>query len=309
MTWHAQWTAPALWLNWLPAKPLEDLRLAFKERADAAGETMPTGWQASFLTSNYLLSAADLAAFQSKMSTVISWYIDHTKTYDGTTTEPELWTDETITALTTAGTRLPAPAAGYLLKNDWLLQQYELINLLRHIRIYKGTAPPPPRFGLPTLMTPGKSLNAGAGTWADAISAFNAGTWVPSGGMYNHIYANFVDFSFTIQANNYQLDISQFPGLTLQYSADQYWKESADYDIWRPVGPQDAQGKWNILFTLPEGNGSRSFDLWPESYFEDAIASFSEPGDFESQGSYSNSNDAVIIGKFDGPNGFTYKDW
>lgn len=307
MPWHTQWSAPALWQNWLPARPLEDLRLAFKERADAAGETMPIGWQASFLTSNYLLSAADLAAFQAKMSTVFSWYIDHTKTYDGTATAPELWTEETISAKTTAGTRLAAPTAGFLLGNSWLFQQYELINLLRWVKISEAATSYAPAWGIPG--TSGKALAVtSAMSWADAVNKFKTGLWGPGYDVWNALFADKDGSTWRIFANGWEYGINEATAQTLQYSVDAYWREVGEYATFRALGPQDTAGAWNLLFALGEGNGGRAFTLIPDATYNTAIDLFTDPA-ANSQGSISYGGTSIIVGRFDGPNGFTYKNW
>lgn len=304
MAWNAQWTG-AQWLNMLPSGPLEDLRLALKERSDAAGASMPTGWGASFTTGNQLPTADMFAAFQAAMTALLDYYIDHTTSWEGTTSEPTIWTSSTISALTTATTRLPAPTSGYLIPRPWLVQQYELLNLLRWIRIYKFDTPQPPAWRSPSET--GLQLGAGAATWADAKTAFKARTWTSSGGRYNTLTAHFMDFSFNISGNSYQLGITEAIAQSLQYSAEAYWKESGGY-VFEALGPQDQEGKWNLLHTLPEGNGNRNFDLISEATFETAIDAFTEP-DWHMRGSYSHANDCILVAKFDGANGFTYKDW
>lgn len=310
MAWDAQWSSG--WVNFLPNKAIEDLRLALKERCDALGVSMPTGWTATWLTANRLPSAACFAAFQSKINTLLAYYMDHTVTYDGASIKPPLWSESDIGSHTTIGARLPAPAAGYLRLDAWLQQQRELLNLMRWVKIYdSGTNQPPYGTYAPAWTISegvGKTKNSGGLAWVDVVANFKVASWSSGSAISNELRVSKSSGAFTIVAVGQEIGINEVIANPFQYSAEHYWLENGGYASFYPVGVLDEQGKWNLLYTLPEGNGDREFDLMADAVYDSAIDSFSAPAEGITVGATALKK-CIIIAKFTGPNGFTYKDW
>lgn len=134
MVWNAKWATGNV-RGAPPSAVAEELRLSLVERADGSDATLPIVTPYGLdvpVVPGVLLTQGWTAGFQEAITFNIPRYINHTDSggsWDGQSSIPS-WTEATILAAIGASTRLPAPTTSKLF-NDWMMQQYDIINLLR----------------------------------------------------------------------------------------------------------------------------------------------------------------------------------
>jgi hypothetical protein len=146
--------------------------------------------------------------------------------------------------------------------------------------------------------------------WNNAKSDVYAKSWVDISdgrGSFRVLSYDLGSSTYQIILNNYKTSIAKTT--SLQYSLDRYCKPLFQYSTFS----LDGIGTDSVYYkqsTLSEGNGTRLIDYLPDSDYVNTVDALT-PGDNYMQCIDDNLSSAFsyYIAKFDGANGFTYKDW
>ena len=285
----------------LPKIALNDRRLAITQRVLAVGRTVPA--LCPVIESGNLILSSWFSAFQSEISTLIPLYVNHTDSggnWDGQTTIP-MWTEAAILTAIGDASRLPAPTDP-LICAAWLNQQRKIINLLRWTKAsgsYKNkewitvkSSPAP----IPIAI-------------AEANALYDIAPWIPMippTGPFSGTDLNF-DGYFSYQARITNVRATYYyQGIDTTYSksVDVYMKGTHPTPIWYGNYTPNLNSvidKYKKSHTSLENNLATQDFLFEQdkpSQWADVDAGFAS---FVEQ--------FVAVFKFDGPNGFTFKDW
>ena len=279
------------------------LRNALKERLNAIGDTL--SGSVTVPEHNKLPTKSWLNSFQGDMSSAIARYINHTDNsgdWEGESTIPD-WTENSIIAAIGDPERYSVPDIPLA---KWAKQQYDIINLLRWAT------------GVSARQVPWKQkeVTPGSGSWADVVTAFNNASYVNSttnlrifrrrknsggGGTIDHVKI--------------------FYTLTRQDDSGQF---GADYDLYQKFTLNNGNTSVDIYSSADgylqdkhykQETGSFAVSTYSQSSAEKAVTiDYSEPGTEDKDiGLVASTNQlstgTTLVLKFDGANGFEYKDW
>jgi len=235
------------------------------------------------------LTATWLAAFQSEITTLIDSYVNHTDNsgnWDGSITAPPNWTGPDIITTIGDASRYTAPTVQQL-TDDWIIQQFNILNLLKWVNVT-------------SQLTVSNYRRIGrAATWADTETDFNNNSWIfrNNGTPFSGLQ---LSAGGTKEKAGWRADI-EYNNPSFQHSADLYGLSESGADAWIPWYNADQEDKYNLLEQELESSTINVNIANPESEY---TQSYSEPILQDT-----NQFDVVYIAKFDGANGFTYKDW
>ncbi len=246
-----------------------------------------------------------LATVQSSMTTLISRFVDHTfnsGNYAGETSIPH-WNSTSLMAHL-GESRLPAPATADLI-NDWLMQQYRIINLLRWISRNTNTSTPSDAFR--NASTPYAGGSPTAGELATHVSDWASSSWGAGSGLAREGAKSGYSGGF-INSQRTKLNHR----ITYTYSVG-----AIEVDVYDEI----FNGNGGTLDTTELGGNYNPGEF--AKMYGDLSITFSgltiiQVGDIEaipnkyaSSGSFgwgALPNGRFVL-KFDGVNGFTFKDW
>jgi hypothetical protein len=256
--------------------------------------------------------------YQAIMDILIPRYCDYTTApFTGKTSIPA-WTSATIAAQTDAGTRLPAPesiAQGTLKCAAWCWQQYQMLNLMRWVRLasprveYQGT---------------GRQRIAGPESdWGTILSEWAAASWITyvtgGGGAYESITyipgmpANF----YYIRLYEKKINILK-PTATAQHSTGLFVYSHTDTGRTYFSVNGRAQNTYHLIQLWPEA-ASDGVTVESDYVMGDSFTPNPppKPGDYTALPQYNyccdehsgTGKEVIALLYFEGPNGFTYKNW
>jgi hypothetical protein len=176
------WTSEGM--TWPPTagyrslNPMEAIRLALAERCAVSGNALLAPIASPF--SAGIITRQDMVNIESELNEQIPLFVNHTDNagdWDGIGTKSPMWSTTSIMAYL-GESRLAVPAAGNR-PNDWLHQQYNIINLLRWTRrdqVSSGiTVTGEERTGSSTYAT------SWTATYSAAVTAWDAASWTGAG--------------------------------------------------------------------------------------------------------------------------------
>jgi len=296
MTWATNWDSSE-GTGKLLKSALNDLRSAMEERIEGVNRTMPA--DVVEIETGDLVYSSWFTAFQSEMTNLFAFYIDHTDSggsWNGDTTLP-IWTETTILAEIGDASRLDAPTDP-LVSAGWMYQQYKMLNVLRwgaidrvgnEIVKYEGSTIAQSKIGEDNDQSTAEAEYTASAWTSDTIVALLANAGNNGNYRYNRFRAK------------------------MKYDTNNTFGKSVDYYffITAPTGGFNANGE----------------SLTEDTYYKDTSAGLSETtSEVIEAGAYFSGVDdlpiyntasfygwradtAYIILKYDGANGFTYKDW
>lgn len=308
MAWNANWTTSEAKGKLL--KPaLNDLRAAMNERCLAVGRTVPANCPA--IVTGDIITSAWHTAFQAEVTTLIPLYANHTDNsgdWDGETSIPA-WSEATILTALGDVARLPAPTDP-LISASWMWQQFRILNLLRWTYqtdityyLYRSSYPETAdmNFAQSVVLA---AANWNANGWTNNEGA--VGAWVGTCDHVGFYYeTTFQNFTIKLNGNNY--------ATPLQASYDFYIHTTPPTNATNNVFWSDAGyllNKYNRVQTIAENGNAKSTTnellekTIPPTPAEPIIGSTSK-GYIVSE---LTGKKPLAIVKFDGANGFTFKD-
>lgn len=283
----------------LPMQSFNQLRGAIAERCNASGTSIPAGLAAD--KSKFDLAGTFFADFQSTMSTLIPKFVNHTDNggnWDGQSTIPN-WTEATMLTAIGDAARLPAPSS--IKAAAWCFQQYEMLNMIKwvHNNNLVGSFP------TPYMWWPGyNKVQTVEGNWAAARSAFLAKPWEYSDG--------FTDIHLMQRTANGIQGRSGFFNVTrphsLQFSLDIYYYSKGGSATWFSFDVLDVENVFHNVYSDGEGGDRSNINPIPTSAYDNQVTAWvSDPGEIGNISLGVNERAAIL--KFDGANGFTFKNW
>jgi hypothetical protein len=297
MSWNAKFATGNV-RGATPSVIINNVFNGYNERSGEVG-----GYVAPSINVRDLLS---LSTFQSAMTTILSKFANHTDnsgSWDGQSDIPK-WTEASMMTYLSES-RLAVPTTRDLL-NDWIMQQYRMINLLRYAYIDTSNA-----LG---SRSPFYKIGSSLVDWATAESNFTSASWNagldPTYGVDGTFYLGVKAGGTTYQKRGQRLIYSITR--TLQSSMDFYTyatKGALGVSNFEAVGVSDTENQFHLYETEAEA-ASHTAEAFVSADLE---ASHTDP-DLGSNGQHPTYDGSflkslVLILKYDGPNGFTYKDW
>ena len=269
------------------------LRNALIERLTAVDDTIPGTIPAP--TQNKLIDESWLDAFQSEITALIPQYVNHTINggdFEGEVTIPN-WSEATLLA-SLGESRVAVPE---IYRADWAKQQYDIINLLRWLKVGVNS------YNVDTVLFDKKDVNSGV-SWADAESLLAAASWTfQSSGQIIYVsdYAGGGP-NWLISATR---QIWPFSNPDFSFSVDIYYlPQISAGDTFLTVGNIDTNNVYNLARSSAEAS-SHNMTIWQDA----EIQGLDDPDNAPTDG-YGNRQNAIDpVLKFDGASGFTYKDW
>jgi hypothetical protein len=258
------------------------------------------------------VTASMRLVLHNKVSELIVLYTNHTVNggnYNGQSTIPE-WTEADILTAIGDDSRLPAPS-DHINVADWNNQTRKIINLLRWVQEVFS-------FGAGRSIKRRKTSGS-QGSWASAKSAFDS-----AGYTGNNPYNTFF-YSYHSTFGSYSID---FNDTKWNYTTNTHFKHSTimyfpstsgagSYSHWFTFGLMANENKYNSVYSI--GEQDKSLNVTTDWLIENGFTSTPYPPEPISLGDVwmnqlgINDGATVAFGvgirKFDGPNGFTYKDW
>ena len=246
-------------------------------------------------------------AIQTKVSELIPLYINHLDNYgnwNGQAVIPN-WDEASMLTAIGAGSRLVADRINVL--GAWAKQQYLIINNLLWVRYSAG-------FERRT-----KNLDYGS-SWADAVARFNAGAWSAwstyEGSSQAENEYNYGNYRIGTPAQHrFTIDKTAVLG-TLEFIAEVY-----EYYTWTSYIYEDVERVcfWNLNGSMVPNYNRIKTSTSCQSYdyvnFSETIwIDNGEPPRpttdiYETQAGISDTEPPVAVLKFDGPNGFKFRDY
>lgn len=288
MAWNGTWTTAADLKGRSERNLLNQLLGALVERASVSF-LPPTGLPAPLEEEKRIRPSTPnpwFSAFQTAMTALLTnRYYNHQTNggnYAGLTTRYSLpvWTEADMLTAIGASSRIPAPSSGKLVR-EWAWQQYKILNLLRWVR---------------TDIAAGVDVYERRG---NTVAEWNAASWVATGGITGPFsyYRSSASPRYYTLVTKYRVTF----GGSLLASADVYTYpiKIVDWTWWTDTGW--TENAWNLADTVAEG----ASPLTSAEIGNRTIAGGSDPSGYQVQSVL----DHVLVVKFDGPNGFTYKDW
>lgn len=307
--------------NKLLGSTCEALRLAIIERCQASNTTIPNSLQDE-ISENTIPSKTWKNDFQSTITTLISKYANHTDNsgnWQGQANIPA-WTEASILTAIEAESRIAAPD---FFNAAWAEQQHRILNLLRWVRLYLSFQN---SFGLIAYDTYYKNPGSGwKNTLSEAINEavnyWNTSSWLSiAGNLYlarNYSTASYSGGQYAVQFYNL---IGKLKASNYLYSEDRGCSVdfySLAYNIGLEYGytynsvEGYTENQLQLINSVNEsidefissdefGDRTRQIDPTETiNYFMGLGPSYQDP--------ITKTNYAIA--KFDGPNGFTFKDW
>ena len=296
----------------------EDLRVGIVQRLIEIVTTIPVILNTPVVIKQLLTSGWYLA-FHSNISDLIPQYLNHTDNggdWTGKLTFKQ-WTESDIITAIGDEERYPVPTAGHLL-DKWIIQQYKIINLLRWTLL---NHPPFRRFYIGRY----DKFYVSDISWSDCETKFNAKAW------------DFTPISPSpanpaiVYKSNYNVSLLEWRKEAVKIESSIYWVDPTDkpefsVDIYILSSNSFGAGSTPIEFTPVDGStvweNLGKIASFPEAIEHLNIIRFldsdmsSLPNPELSINKVLNNLDtdagaraAHVVAKFDGPNGFTYKDW
>lgn len=283
----------------------EALRLAIVERCEAASYTVPEVL-ASEMIQNTLKSSDWIDAFQNTITALIpkfAKHIDNGGDWTGETSIP-VWSEADILTEIEESVRIPVSS---IFKASWANQQYKILNILRWVKRtfndFDWTYTTQDKYGYGT-------------SWSEAISVYNNASWneeiVQSGETIVYTLYHSLGSGHYIRRTRSKEKIENLS--TLGKSCDWYIIPTiapGAVDEWNTQGDISLIQDVLNLYTI----STESEDDYIESDWISSLETLPPnlpeiPG--HSLGwiidlNYSNQIQAVL--KFDGSNGFQFKDW
>lgn len=306
MTWNPNWiTSEGKGKLLKPA--LNELRGALNERGVAVDRNNDPGE----IFTNDIIPSDWFFFFQSGIDDILDRYANHTDSSGDWTGQDDipLWTEADMLTAIGDAERIPAPTDP-LISARWMFQQYKILNLLRWVRKVIGYMQgSQDRIGRgSSSISPEIAVNL-------AIIQLESTPFSPtSASLSVKNRTRFNSFS-----NEYECRIDQsigkletdfdYTSVDLQSSIDFYLSGAGNnlYGNFSPVF-HPLQGKLNTAITTPEGFGERDTGLLAHDQFDQFDLNFDV-------GSIGTNFVNTIIGrgraaeKFDGENGFQFRDW
>lgn len=302
----------------LPLQSFNQLQAALRERCLAASLSVPSIFASDISKMTDMLPPDWFTVFQSTMTTLIYMYVNHADNngnWSGQSTIPE-YTPTTMLAAIGDSVRLPAPSAvSHRGCAAWCYQQYKMLNKMRwRKKYYEGASSktknkykyPQPN-GYYNATTEAEAFNG-------ARIAFDASQWVDTPSQYQRYFfgqaAAYSTGSYSSYISAAKRLITLSPIGSLRYSIDQY---VLPLDGWLQNYPsvRNSYGwaSWRYLYlildtSIPEISSSTELSL---PHATPSAASF-ESNFWGTAPRYSNGNFYLVL-KFDGANGFQYRNW
>jgi len=299
MTWATNWVSSE-GKGKLLKVALNDLRGALNGRCLAVYRTVPANCSA-IGTGDIILSSW-FSAFQSEITTLIGLYVNHTDNggdWDGETTIPT-WTESDIITVIGDSERYDAPTDP-LISAGWMYQQYNIINLLRWAR---GTA---------GYQSPWQIKESAIGVtplpWSNVVSAYNSASYQGR------------NFNLTCFDKQKTSTDGRIESVKIKYTIIRGDDDNSfipDYDLYQDYKKPDFQTYYNPggyaigeyqkidsgSYLISEYNKSTPYIEYDYDTTEPSVGNFGYIG----SGIIPKLGTFLVV-KFDGTNGFTYKDW
>lgn len=313
------WTDPRIAPMW---NALESIRLALVERASVAGYTLPEILQSEVVRGAFIYYYT--SAIQTAVSALIPLFVNHLDSngdWTGKTSIPA-WTEAAILAAIGAASRITAPRLA--VTADWIAQQYAIINMLRwnsknELKINYWT-----KSITPIYNTIWKELRD------SAINSYNNAEWVIAtwGSYYNSYFnihcevlscapssifyfgrskSNIIPFN-KLENIDYIIDVDLYSLMRsfANFNESEYdeIKTGVPYGTYKKIDTQEinlqAQGN-TPWFEVGFNDESLPYDI-PET----PVSGYFGIG-WEATSAVANSPELIL--KYDGPNGFKFKNW
>jgi hypothetical protein len=294
MPWDAN-IATTQYKGKLPLQSFNQLQAAIKERCQAAGVSVPSIFNADMVKMTDMLPDNWFSTFQSTMSSLIGSFVNHANNsgnWTGQITIPN-WTEATLLTAIGDGSRKSAPSAmSHRICASWCYQQYEMLNMMRWIQKLSTSNTHELRF---VNTTPQSGI---AALWAIAPwSSFVTSTAdslsepAPPDAKCSRIRATaFINYTWASGAIN--IDAYILPR-----------KPTNSYSFDNEIGAENVLNKYIADSSITFSGSTQVAQIG----FIDTLPLYTLGSTWF--GWRVISADNIYILKFDGANGFTYKDW
>jgi hypothetical protein len=323
MSWSTNWDS-SKGVGKLPLTTLEELRQALLERRKAIGASS-SGIMDTPLEKFDRLPSNWFSTFQFYISNLIidtrfDYFVDHTQYSGDFNGAPEIprWTETTLLTSIGDSTRIPAPSS-QIVCAKWAYQNFNILNLLRW-RI-QPSIPQTERARRESTESSAVRWATTAQAWSGPSSEWDSASYVTnssksilvwtemarySGGTpYTAFLQNYRGkYTYTFAIDSYaSIDVysksvkesRSFGGLTPSYTfaTETGWTEDT-YVNHETISEQDLTSTIVTSSLITIGKGNQPADPISDNTVQVRTALLT---------------DASYVLKFDGANGFTYKDW
>lgn len=299
----------------LPLQSFNQLQAALKERCQGAGIAVPSIFNVPMVKMSDMLPANWFTLFQSTMTTLIAGtdvysnatyvnHIDNGGDWTGQSVDISYlippWTEATILTAIGDGTRLAAPSSRVCAA--WCFQQYKILNLLRWIKSSSNCT-----------SCDIKSPVDFSGGWDAAVAAFIAAPWVPSSIKQAGHYFSYIAGTQWRRITRVRTKHAHFNSTPYDTPYD-FYAFGMDNNLINYENNDYPAMQYRKLFKFSSGLHVSGTTLEIEmgnfdtvTLWDDVVTHKHWYGTPDNISEHPDHFYKVL--KFDGPNGFTYKDW